>query len=53
VTDILITVNTFPARLLQDFLRSNRSDIRQTVTALARRAVFAAPKVSSTSPSIA
>ncbi|MDO8286241.1 MAG: AarF/ABC1/UbiB kinase family protein [Rhodoferax sp.] len=53
VTDILITVNTFPARLLQDFLRSNRSDIRQTVTALARRAVFAAPKVSSTNPSIA
>lgn len=53
VTDILITVNTFPARLLQDFLRSNRSDIRQTVTALARRAVFAAPKVSSANPSIA
>jgi len=53
VADILITVNTFPARLLQDFLRSNRSDIRQSVTALARRAVFAAPKVSKASSSIA
>ncbi len=53
VADILITVNTFPARLLQDFLRSNRSDIRQAVTALARRAVFAAPKVSPASHSIA
>lgn len=46
VADILITLNTFPARLLQDFLRSNRSDIRHAVTALARRAVFAAPKAS-------
>ena len=53
VADILITVNTFPARLLQDFLRSNRSDIRQSVTALARRAVFAAPKAPPASPSMA
>lgn len=53
VADILITVNTFPARLLQDFLRSNRSDIRLAITALARRAVFAAPKVSKASSSIA
>lgn len=46
VADILITLNTFPARLLQDFLRSNRSGIRHALTALARRAVFAAPKAS-------
>ena len=46
VADMVITLNTFPARLLQDFLRSNRSDIGQAVSGLARRAVFAAPKAS-------
>ena len=53
VADIVITVNMFPARLLQDFLRSNRSDIRQSATALARRAVFAAPKASNATSSVA
>ncbi len=42
--DIVLTINTFPARLLQDFLRSKQTDIRQAAGALARRAVFAAPK---------
>jgi hypothetical protein len=50
VSDIVITVNLFPARLLQDFLRSNRSDIGQAATSLARRAVFAAPKASKAPP---
>jgi ubiquinone biosynthesis protein len=44
LADILITVNSFPARLLQDFLRSKQSDIRNLAVDLARRAVFAAPK---------
>jgi hypothetical protein len=42
--DIVLTINTFPAQLLQDFLRSKKPDIRQTAVALARRAVFAAPE---------
>jgi ubiquinone biosynthesis protein len=46
VSDILITLNAFPARLLQDSLRGKKSEIRQSVGALARRAVFAAPKTS-------
>jgi hypothetical protein len=49
-TDILVTVNSFPARLLQDFLRSKKSEIRQMIIALARRAVFASPKSSSAPP---
>lgn len=44
LADILITVNSFPARLLQDFLRSKKSEIRHLAGTLARRAVFAAPK---------
>ena len=44
LADILITVNSFPARLLQDYLRSKKTDIRHMAAALARRAVFAAPK---------
>lgn len=44
VADILLTINGFPARLLQDFLRSKKTEIRSMVGALARRAVFAAPK---------
>jgi predicted unusual protein kinase regulating ubiquinone biosynthesis (AarF/ABC1/UbiB family) len=44
LADILITVNSFPARLLQDYLRSKKTDIRHMAGALARRAVFAAPK---------
>ena len=44
LADILITVNSFPARLLQDFLRSKKTEIRHLAGALARRAVFAAPK---------
>lgn len=44
VSDVLITLNTFPARLLQDFLRSKKSDIGETAVALARRAVFAPPR---------
>ena len=42
--DILLTINTFPARLLQDFLLSKKSDIRHMIISLARRAVFAPPK---------
>ncbi len=44
LADILITINSFPARLLQDFLRSKKTEIRHMAGALARRAVFAAPK---------
>ena len=44
LADILITINSFPARLLQDFLRSKKSEIRSLVGTLARRAVFAAPR---------
>jgi len=44
LADILVTVNSFPARLLQDYLRSKKSDIRNTAAALTRRAVFAAPQ---------
>lgn len=45
ISDILFTVNTFPAKLLQDFLVSKKSEIRQLISILARRAVFASPKV--------
>ena len=48
VSDIVLTVNSFPARLLQDFLRSKKSEIRQMMINLARRAVFASPKSSAT-----
>ena len=44
VADIVIAVNSFPARLLQDFLRSKQSEIRSLAVSLARRAVFAAPQ---------
>jgi serine/threonine protein kinase len=44
VADIVIAVNSFPARLLQDFLRSKQSEIRSLAVNLARRAVFAAPQ---------
>lgn len=50
LADILITLNSFPARLLQDFLRSKKTEIRQMAGALARRAVFAAPKASKPAP---
>lgn len=43
LADILITINSFPARLLQDFLRSKKTEIRHMAGVLARRAVFAAP----------
>ena len=41
--DIFITVNTFPARLLQDFLRSKQSEILRLTLVLGRRAMFLAP----------
>jgi ubiquinone biosynthesis protein len=44
VLDIAVIVYTFPARLLQDFLFSKKSEIKDLIIALARRAVFAAPK---------
>jgi ubiquinone biosynthesis protein len=44
VYDIIFIINTFPARLLQDFLFSKKSDIKDLIVTLARRAVFAAPK---------
>lgn len=44
IKDIVVTTNSFPARLLQDFLLSKKSEIRQLIVALARRAVFASPK---------
>ena len=47
LTDVAITINSFPAKLLQDFLRSKKSEIRLMIIALARRAVFASPKSSS------
>lgn len=50
LADILIAVNSFPARLLQDFLRSKKTEIRQLAAALARRAVFAAPKAARSAP---
>lgn len=50
--DILLTINTFPARLLQDFLLSKRSEIRQLIITLARRAVFAPPKAPNNSPTV-
>jgi ubiquinone biosynthesis protein len=43
--DIVLTINTFPARLLQDFLRSKRTDVRRAAGSLARRARFSAPEV--------
>ena len=50
IKDILVTTNSFPARLLQDFLLSKKSEIRQLIVALARRAVFASPKAASVPP---
>lgn len=40
--DIMMEINTFPARFLQDFLSAKQSDIRQALFTLARRLVFAA-----------
>jgi ubiquinone biosynthesis protein len=37
VADIVLTVNTFPARLLQDFLRSKKLDLRPGVTVPTRQ----------------
>ncbi len=42
--DIVLAVNMFPARLLQDYLRSKKTDVGSTSQALARRAAFASPK---------
>ncbi len=50
--DIFIAINTFPARALQDFLRSKRSDIVRLSGALGRRAMFVAPATVKTSPSL-
>lgn len=44
IIDIFLILNTFPARLLQDFLFSKKSEIKELMVTLARRAVFAAPK---------
>jgi len=44
VSDVMIALNTFPARLLQDAVRGKRGELRNKLSALARRAVFAAPK---------
>ncbi|MFM7331394.1 MAG: AarF/UbiB family protein [Brachymonas sp.] len=44
--DVLLTVNSFPAQLLQDVLRSKSSDIPQMLRELARRVTFAEAKPS-------
>jgi ubiquinone biosynthesis protein len=44
LSDVLLALNTFPARALQDALRGKQSQLRDGLGALARRAVFAAPK---------
>lgn len=39
--DVLFAINSFPAKLLQDFLLSKKTDIRRSMHNLARRLVFA------------
>ena len=39
LADIVITVNTFPARMLQDFLRGKKADFQQAPGTGARRAL--------------
>ncbi len=51
MTDILLTVNTFPARLLQDFLRSRKTGMRPINGTRPRRNTFAIPNPPPPSPS--
>lgn len=43
LADIVFTVNAFPTRVVQDFLREKRGELRKGLGTWARRAVFAAP----------